>query len=40
MVRVRVGIIDSIHRWLGIGGGRHGTVVYRVHMCEVIRVYL
>jgi hypothetical protein len=40
MVRVRVGVVDGIHRWLRIGRGRHGTVVYRVHMWEVIRVYL
>lgn len=37
---VRVGVVDGIHRRLGIGRGRHGTVVYRVHMLEVIRVYL
>ena len=40
MVSVRVGIVDGIHRRLRIGRGRHSTVVYRVHMLEVIRVYL
>lgn len=40
MKRVRVGIVDGIYRRLGIGSGRQGTMVYRVHMREVIRVYL
>ena len=40
MMSVRVRVVDSIHRRLGIGSGRHGAVVYRVHMREVIRVYL
>ena len=40
MVSVGVGVVDGIYRWLGIGRGRHGTVVYGVHMLEVTRVYL
>jgi len=40
MVSVGIGIVDSIHCRLGIGGSRHGTVVHRMHMREVIRVYL
>ena len=40
MMSTRVGVVDGIHRRLGIGRGGHGTVVDRVHMLEVIRVYL
>jgi len=40
MMTARVGVVDGIHRRLGIGRGGHGTVVDRVHMLEVVRVYL
>ena len=40
MMSARVGVVDGIHRRLGIGCSGHGTAVNRVHMWEVIRVYL